>query len=240
MTKKRIFLTLLVLALPLLVSAQGVTGGFTVDSNPPGALVTIDGALILTGVTPVLFNQGLDGKFKIRVEKHGYESYKSSVFLQSGKATTLNIRLKAKTRFKAASRSLLIPGWGQMYGGQKFKGVMFLLLTAGGVASYLIADADFDDKQDEYDRLNDDYRNAGTYAEKERLYPMLSAAKKDAYDAENLRRITIGATIGIWGLSLLDALLFFPEERGSFLVDQISIEPDLEQGGGKIVLSSRF
>ena len=240
MMRKRILLTLLIIALPLIVTAQGITGGFTVDSNPPGALVTLDGALMLTGVTPVNFKQGLDGKFKIKVEKQGYESYKSSVFLQSGKATTLNIRLKPKTRFKAVSRSLLIPGWGQMYGGQKFKGTMFLLLAAGGVASYLIADSDFDDKQEEYDRLNGEYQSAVTYSEKERLYPILSDARKDAYDAENIRRITIGVTIGVWGLSLLDALLFFPEERGSFIVDQISIEPDLEQGGAKIVLSSRF
>ncbi len=237
---KRIFIVALVLAIPLAGAGQGLTGGFTVDSSPPGALVTLDGAFRLTGTTPVESRQGLEGKFKVTVEKHGFEKYKSIVFLQSGKALALNIRLKPRTRFKAASRSLLIPGWGQSYGGQKFKGALFFLLTAGGVAAYLIADNDFDDKRDRYDRLYDEYKSADVYEDKQRLYQTMLNARKDAYDAENTRRITIGATIAAWGISLLDTLLFFPEERGSFLVDQISIKPDPELDGVKIVLSSQF
>jgi PEGA domain/Family of unknown function (DUF5683) len=226
--------------LPLAAMAQEQPKGFSVDSSPPGAEVSLIGAITLNGLTPVRFTQALEGNYQVRVKKYGYETYKSSVFLQADRDMNLTVRLSPKTRFKAAARSLLIPGWGQSYTEQKTKGAIFMIMAAGAIASYLIADADFKDKNDHYKLISSEYDNATSYEEKVRLYPQLGTAKKDAYDAENIRRITIGATVAVWGLNLLDVLFFFPEETGSLSVNSIGLKPDLKSGGAQLVLSHRF
>ncbi len=234
---------ILSVALLLLTSsamAQNPGPGLTVRTNPAGAEVEVTGALTLRGMSPITFSQGLQGNFDIKIKKAGYESYKSRVFLGPSNHAQLDVNLSVKTKFKAAFRSLFVPGWGQAYAEQKTKGVAFMFLAAGSAAAYLLADKKFDDKRDDYDGLVARYNAANTYTEKENLYPFLQAARKDAYDAENVRRITIGATIAVWSLSVLDALLFFPEQKGSLLVDQITLEPDLIHGGGQIILSCNF
>ncbi|UCD16872.1 MAG: PEGA domain-containing protein [Candidatus Zixiibacteriota bacterium] len=228
------------LLLPLLAAGQTSTGGFSINSSPSGAEVMVKGALTVTGITPVSFMQGLEGVFKVQVRKHGYETYKSSVFLQSGRPMSLNVRLSPKTRMKAAARSLFVPGWGQAYSGRKFKGRIFTLLAVGSMAAYLIADNDLDDKEDRHNEIREQYLLADTYEQKQRLYPLLREAREDAYDSENIRRITIGITVAVWSLNLLDALFFFPEKRDSYIVDQLSVQADFEQGGVRLVAACNF
>lgn len=233
-------LTIVVVCLFTTAMAQSPGPGLTVTTNPPGAEVEVAGALVVRGMSPVTFSQGLQGDFDIKIKKAGYETYKSSLFLSTANRAQLDVNLTAKTKFKAALRSVFIPGWGQAYANQKTKGVTFMILAAGSAAAYLLADKKFDDKRDEYDDYMDRYNSADTYAEKANLYPLLQNARQEAYDAENVRRITIGTTVAIWSLSVLDALLFFPEQKGSLLVDQIAFEPNLLNGGGQIILSHNF
>ncbi len=235
--KSAIFLLCL---LPAILTAQEASEGFTVTTSPPGAEVSLIGAVTLNGITPVTFKQGLEGNYQVRVTSFGYETYKSSVFLQTGKLMTLTVRLHPKTVLKAAARSLLIPGWGQSYAGQKGKGTLLTLAAVGAVASFLVADANFTNKENEYNDMVTSYRNALTYDQKQLIYSSLKGARKSAYDAESVRRITIGAVIAVWGLNLLDVIFFFPEDNGSLVVNSVSFKPDFEQGGGQVVLSHRF
>ncbi len=46
-----------------------------------------------------------------------------------------------------------------------------------------------------------------------KLEQQLREDQQDAYDAENVRRVTIGAVAGVWALNLLDILLFFPTAK---------------------------
>jgi len=240
MGSKGSLVALAILFLPLLINAQQTPSGFTVVSNPQGAEVMLKGDVTIAGVTPVNFAQPPEGRYQVKLTKYGYETYKTSIYLQPGTPMSLTIQLKSKTRFKALSRSLFIPGWGQSYTDQKFKGGVFLFLAAGAVASFLAYDADYDDKVDRYKGLLNEYQQASTYEEKEKLYSRVATARKDAYDAESARRITIGATVAVWSLSLIDLFLFFPEETGSLSVNSLSIRPDMEQGGAQIVLTHRF
>lgn len=239
MYTKRNLVIALILFLPLIASAQESPGGVTIVSNPPGAEVVLNGSLIVAGVTPVSFMQGLEGRYQIRVKKYGFETYKSSVYLQAGKSMSLTIKLKPKTKFKALARSLFVPGWGQMYSEQRFKGGCLFILAAGATASCLVANADYDDKSNRYDDLLKQYNQLSSFEEMERFYTKLASARKEAYDAESTRRIAIGAMIAAWGLNLLDIIFYFP--GGSSLVGgSLSIEPDIKQGGAQIVLSHRF
>jgi len=231
---------MILLFLPVLCLAQTESGELSIISEPPGAEVMVKGALTVTGISPVTFNQGLDGTFKIKVGKLGYETYNSKITLQSGRAMAMTVNLTPKTPFKAAVRSLFVPGWGQMYSGRKFRGSMYLIMAAGSLTAFLIANDEFLYREDLHDDLRVRYLAADTYDQRNALYPLLEVARKDAYDAENVRRITIGVTIAVWSLNLLDALFLFPDRQDSFIVDKLAVQPDLRQGGGRIVLSCTF
>jgi hypothetical protein len=240
MLSKGNLVVIILMLFPLSLLAQQSNSGFTVHSNPAGAEVLLKGDLILSGISPVSFTQGIQGKYRVIVKKYGYETYHSSVYLQTDRSTSLDVQLKPKTRFKALARSFLIPGWGQYYSDQKFKGGCFFVLAAGAVGAYFITDAVYDDKVHHYDNTLSRYQRATLYDEKWALYQELTSARKDAYDAENLRRITIGVGIAVWGLNLLDLLFSFPEESGSYSVNSLSFKPDINNGGGTIQLTHRF
>jgi hypothetical protein len=240
-------LTTLVLALSLAAATsaqQTPQSGLTVRSNPDGAEVTLKGDAIVTGITPTTFHQLLVGSYTVIVKRHGYENYKTHVMLDPNQPASLDVRLSPRTRIKAAARSLFVPGWGQYYGQQKTKGVLFTLLAAGSVGAFLIADHDFQNKNDLFKASEHAYDSSvaagASYQELVRAQASLASTQKKAYDSENVRRATLGAVIGVWSLSLLDALLFFPEDHGTFTVKGISVTPDTKPGTLGLTLSRRF
>ncbi len=242
---KRIFAALvLALMLPAIGHAQTkVNYGLTVKSSPPGAEVILKGETRVTGVTPTTFRFPLVGDYKITVKRKGFESYKSHLTLDPSRPTQLDVELAHKTGLKAGVRSWFIPGWGQFYNEQKTKGVGFALLFGGAVAAYFIADSDFNDKESELARLQTEFDNVDpseSYAQRARRLDLIRAAREEAYDAEDVRRVTIGAAIGVWGLNVLDALLFSPKERAVVTVQGVSLTPTANVEGVGLTLSSSF
>ncbi len=226
---KRILTAILPVLLSAAVSSaqEAAQGDLTVRSNPQGALVTLSGEMVVSGVTPVRFRQLLIGKYAVKVECSGYENYSSRAFLDPSRPMSIDIKLTPKTRYKAALRSLVIPGWGQYYAGQRKKAFALTVLTVGSALVYLVSDNDFADKNDEYEAVRLQYAAAGTTAERRRLWPALQTSREDAYNAETARQVTLGVLAGCWGLSLLDALLFFPDERADIRVKGFGIHPEV-------------
>ncbi len=240
MLLKWIFIAGLIMIFPGLLVAQENASGISIVSNPPGAEAVLKGDLTIAGVTPVLFMQNLEGRYQLQLKRPGYETYKEGVYFQLGRPMSFNITLKPRTRFKAMARSVFIPGWGQLYSGQKIKGGVFFLLFAGASISYLVADSDFRDKRDYYDDLEDEFRASNSYEVKQRLYPILAEAREEVYDAESVRRITVGAVATAWALNILDVLFNFPDVAASMSEKSLTIEPNLEEGGGMVIFAHRF
>ncbi len=220
--------------------AQDNPPSLIVDSNPSGARASIIGPFTYSAVTPATFIQPMYGKFDLEVEKPGYETHKSSVYLEPGKTASVTVNLSAKTRFKAGVRSLFIPGWGQFYSDQKGKGYFFLLMTAAAGAAVLITDNEYKYRRDLYYDAYNRYQAASTIEERNALYPELRSKKKDAYDAETGRMIAIYTAAGIWGLNLIDALFFFPNYTDNQIVDGVSIVPNENFDGARITVSYSF
>ncbi|MDD3730858.1 MAG: DUF5683 domain-containing protein [candidate division Zixibacteria bacterium] len=218
---------------PFLIYAQGTPpAGFTVETYPAGAEVTLKGEAVVIGITPTIFRQSLIGEYKVDIKKYGYEKYTTRVALDPGKPQQLSVTLTPKSRFKAAVRSMIIPGWGQMYSEQKTKSMVYNLLAVGSVAAFLLADHEYNKEYDDLTACERAYdstiANGGSYNELERRYLNLRMAREDAYDAETIRRISIGAVIGVWTVNILDALFFFPRESGTFTVKGLTVKPEAD------------
>ncbi len=223
-----------------LASAQEMPPSLIINSNPPGAQTRLEGPLDMSGITPTSFIQTISGKYDIKISKPGYESYNSSLVLEPGVTSTVSVNLKEKTRYKAALRSIFFPGWGQFYSEEKGKGFLFLALTASAGIAVWAADKEFRYREDLYNEMAYRYNQAGTIAERLEIYPELQSKRKKAYDAETVRLGTIYAVAGFWGLNVIDALFFFPDRRADQPVDGVSIMPNENFDGAKVVLSYSF
>lgn len=107
---------------------------------------------------------------------------------------------------------------------------MFHVLAAGSIAAYLVADHNFDLRYEKYERRRDEFDAAVAEGagreELDRRLAALTDAQDEAFDYEDYRRISIGAVIGVWSLSVLDALFFFPNDRSVFSVEGVDIQPN--------------
>jgi len=244
MLKRTLTCTAIALSFAAAGSAQSPDSGFSVTSSPPGAEVMLSGDAVVVGITPTTFLHPLMGEYNVTLRKYGFENYKSRVTLDPAKPLTLDVKLTPKTKLKSAVRSLFIPGWGQRYTEQKGKSFVFNLLAAGSVAAFLLADDEFRYRRDLFNAVSHTYDSSASagagYERMQQLHTELVAKQKKAYDAETTRRATIGAVIGVWGLSVLDAVLFFPSEHGTFTVGGISVEPNTSPGTLGLKMSRRF
>ncbi|MFH1892393.1 MAG: DUF5683 domain-containing protein [Candidatus Zixiibacteriota bacterium] len=231
--------TLKVLFLFLVISsaaiAQTGSGNLTVTSSPAGTAVMLDGEYELAGVTPVTFNQKLFGVYKLTALRGGYEKYQTTLVLVGDEPRTIKFDMVPKTRSKAAFRSLLIPGWGQMYSGQKLRGAAYTFGAAASLLTLAIVDNDFRDKKDEFNRLNDAYVSARSIDEKRRLKVGVDDAQQAAYDAESSRNIVFGVAALIWAFNVIDAAAFFPES-GYSVGGPTAISIDTGEGFDRVQL----
>jgi hypothetical protein len=246
MLLKRTLTTLVcLLAIPLALQAQQTaTGGLSVRSFPDGAEVSLQGDALVSGITPTLFQQNLVGRYHVVIKRHGYETFTTNITLDPSKLENIDVKLSPKTRVKAAARSLFIPGWGQSYGGQRTKGTLLTILAAGSVGAFLVSDHDFQKKNDRFKAsilsFDSSVAAGASRQDLQTLQQSLASNQKRAYDAENVRRATIGVAIGVWSLGVLDALLFFPEDRSVISVKGVSVAPTTASGGFGLVLTKRF
>lgn len=178
-----------------------------VDSKPSGAMVRLRGLYNFTGRTPFVIPYPIRGKYKIKATKEGYESVKRNMnFVGSGDGNLL-INLSPKTRFKAAYRSLFVPGWGQIYGGNNVRGIIITALQITFGVTTLVAIHDYNNAQDDFGRALDNFNmnmSSGAYLE-------FQNELKNAEKAYNFRSTMLTMTLGFWAYNILDSIIFFSE-----------------------------
>lgn len=242
--RKSLVAVLVLLIIPSCVTAQTLmTGDLTVRSDPQGAFVKLEGGATVSGVTPARFRHLLIGDYELTLRKDGFETYKTIIELDPSKQMEMDIRLAPKTRFKTAVRSLFIPGWGQLYASKKTKGLAFFSLTILAGVGYLYADDEWSYRYDEFARLRDEFDSLsaeGNVEELQKMYPDFVLAQEKAHDAETVRRVVIGVGVGIWAFNVIDALFFFPKQRGTFTVKGLSLTPSASTEQVSLKLSMDF
>jgi hypothetical protein len=241
-TAKRVALCVgMMLTLAGAASAQTAADAtVTVTSNPSGATVTLAGDMTVAGVTPATFTQRLAGFFRITAYREGYETYNSSILLSGRDATSLDIKLKPKTRVKAALRSIVIPGWGQRYYGAKGKGTLMFASALVGAATAGFMHLHFDSKRDDYLDFLARYNAERSVPVKQGMLNELYERQKDAYDAERARNVVGAIAAGIWVYSVLDAMLFFPDYGISISGANLSLAPEYDGNSVKLLGRIKF
>ncbi len=213
--------------------------GLVVTSVPAGVTVFLEGEYSLVATTPATLPMNLRGRYRVKAFKEGYEGWSTNIWLDENAPKYLSITLVPKTRLKGALRSVLIPGWGQFYYGEKNKAFVFSFSALGAAIAYVLADDYFSNKNDAYVSAKNDYNAANSKEKKDRLKQVLDQQQREAYDAENLRRTTLILAAAAYGFNLIDAIVFFPSFKdGLGVSSSISFEP--ENGEVKLSLTKNF
>ncbi len=202
-----------------LLAQPTLTPSVSIQTNPPGAEVRLDGNPSVTGISPTSFRYPLAGSYAVTIIRPGYETYRTRILIDPATPFTMSVDLSRKSAAKAAARSLFIPGWGQQYMGERTKGLLFHTLAVVSVGAFLLADNDFNVRRDRWLESTDAFDRAverGATDELPSLQERVRVDQEEAYDAETKRWAAIGAVGAVWGLSVLDALLFSPVERASY------------------------
>jgi hypothetical protein len=114
---------------------------------------------------------------------------------------------------KSVIYSLLIPGSGQFYIGQEWKGAGFTLAFFGAALTAVLNHNNFIGREDRLKTLTESYANAGNYYEAEIIWKDISKEKAQRNNDYNRRKYFTYAAIGIWALNLVD-IIFFSEDKG--------------------------
>lgn len=195
-------------------SVQGLTPSLTpsltVRTTPPGATVVLDGPYRLVGVSPWTIGRELTGTYRVEVRAAGYETWRGETVLAPGIGSTLNVNLSRKSRLKAIGQSMLFPGWGQSYLGERGKARTYKILAGLTGAAWLTTHLMYQSEVDDFDRAAERYRNADLQDELPELRAKLRVADRDADSAYERRQIASYAFVGVYGLSVLDAMILSP------------------------------
>jgi hypothetical protein len=130
-------------------------------------------------------------------------------------------------------RSVLIPGWGQFHDGSNLEGWVFLLGTLGAGGYSAFAQTDYSKKVDDYDHTGQAYLAATTTDEAVRLRQDLLTKYSSVDRISRARNIAFVSTAVIYGLNVLDALLFHSSKDEVRILAENStprIQPMISQG----------
>jgi len=191
-----------------------------------------------------------DGTYKFTFVGSGYETTKGRYSIVTGQNLKYNIELKKKSGFKAFTKSLLFPGWGQLYSsdeiypGRRMTGLIFGLSGIAAVALNGQVWLDFLDSKKDYENAYD------LYMEKEALeeiafYKSIAQEKNDEMLTKQDNATIISAITGaLWLANALEAAISFPnynvglvERQGSTFV---SFSPNEGMSGIELKVGIRF
>lgn len=180
-------------------------------AGPAGTSLSVDGRPL--GFLPLDAPLELaPGYHEIRCELPGHVPYRQKLRLRSSDAKQrLVVRLTPLSRRVAWSSNLLLAGLGQFYVGHSVRGWVYAVTEAGGLLTALAGEAMRSNAHDEYLLALDRYNSAVDGDEILQLRTAVAAEWQDEKDAADLRDLGLIVAGGAVVVSILDALLTFPE-----------------------------
>ena len=140
-------------------------------------------------------------------------------------------RFKSKSKAGALMRSMVLPGFGQLYSGRKISGFSFLLLEAGIIGMAAKSNSDYASFQTEYDTQLANYNAATVPADIASYKALVDQARTDMTGANDQLTLFSAAAGGLWLINAIHAFLTGPDlaDNPSKLPFRLAYDPALNQ-----------
>ena len=119
-------------------------------------------------------------------------------------------------RTTALLYSALVPGSGQTFLGESYKGVGFTLTAFGSLLTSIISHNNFVARNERLDALEFEYANATSWVMAEYTYENMRSAHQQLQRDKNRRDLFIVITAVVWTLNIVD-VLYNTEDHGESL-----------------------
>ena len=187
---------------------------FNVDSNYD---IYIDGNE--KGSTSAGNKQIETGEHSVEL-RNNEESVQSVVYID-GSNSIITIGHESKTGI--IWRSALLPGFGQINHGRTTTGAIYMGAFVGTAAYFFSNYKTYNDTQSELDDLTTQYNSATDPSEKYNLGLEINNKQSDLDDAYDKAKTSIWLPIGIYAISLLDAI-FYPTPKVIQITDNRTLQ----------------
>jgi len=185
---------------------ERLKGKLTVNGIPPKATVEIGS--IATEHTPVNEFPLETGEYPIIINKPGYKEFYRNTLITADNLTTLDYKLEQLSLGKALLYSGLFPGMGQIYQGDKIKGLIFA--AAGLVTELFVVGSQimYVNNKNDWIEKREAYNQNLTQPEK---WPQQLKELNESFDrlktVEDIRNGSLGAFGLIWTINIIEVAL---------------------------------
>ena len=184
-----------------------------IDLTPSDAKIVIDGK--------TYSNQG---KFKLAsgihtfsFERDGYMTEKKLLKFDAG-SDGLQVFLNKKTTSGALLRSMVIPGWGQMYQDKHYKKNIFPILFAASSAGIFLSIKYYNDSIENYNLSIIDYQNAFLETDIIKYRNKMQKYYDNVETARALRGVSVASTLIVWLWNIVDTIIVPPDWNNNITV----------------------
>jgi TolB-like protein len=138
---------------------------------------------------------------------------------------------KRKTKTGALVRSMVLPGYGQIYSGRKISGFRFLLLEASMIGMAAKSNSDYASFQTEYDTQLANYNAATVPTDIASYKALVVQARTNMTSANDNLTLFSAAAGGLWLINAIHAYLTGPDlaDNTSKLPIRLAYDPTLNQ-----------
>jgi hypothetical protein len=191
----------------------------TFTSNVAGARIYVDGQMY--GYLPLIEQEFELKNYLFEFKAAGYKEKKRRINLSSNIIINEDIILNPKTRFKTFTRSMMIPGLGQIYSAEENfenrKYIGYGLVAAGiGLAAITASSwSDFFDKKNMYDDAHTLYLKQTNTNDINNYRDIAENKHTEMTDAESTALIISSLLGALWIGNALEAMINFPDYETS-------------------------
>ncbi len=121
-----------------------------------------------------------------------------------------NVTASRKSKGGALLRSILLPGFGQLYSGRNISGFGFMLLEAGLIGMTIKNNSDYTAHQNEYNTQLNNYNNATTPDDIASYKALVEVAREDMDNANQQLVLFSSIAAGVWVLNSVHAFITGP------------------------------
>lgn len=180
------------------------TSWITADSRPVKGAAFLQGDSL--GWLPFEKKKITPGEYELAIKKENFETVYSELNIQPGEHKELDtFELVPMTYTKVFYRSLLFPGYGQLYAERTFRGYLYTILEISSIGGAIVMELQRADAEQTYKDKYALYQTANSENLVARLRKEVQDNYDKAIDSENLRNIFVGGAVAVWLLNVVDA-----------------------------------
>jgi hypothetical protein len=192
------------------VERSGEGAAIRLKTAPVRASVCLSGLLTVRGYTPFSCGGLPGGEYHLSVEHPRFESRSFDVELSTDDTLFLDLALTPKARHRAALRSLVVPGWGQLYAGSSAKGWTLLCGEIVAAGSAYLLRRNYQDEVERYDESLHRYEEATYVGDIEKYRREVEINYRNVERAHDYMKYATYVAGGVWAIAVLDAVVYDP------------------------------